>query len=342
MSPAESSRVSIVGATGAVGRETLDILQANGHAAANVRAFASERSAGSQLPFGDGELTVESFDPEAAANADVVFLAANADLARRYAAELAGSGALVVDHSSAFRLDPEVPLVVPEINGHLVNANTPLVANPNCSTILLLVALQGLRDFGITRTVVSTYQAVSGAGQPAIDELFAQSRAFLEGREGPQDVFGQRIAFNVFPHESPLDEASGMNAEERKLVAETRRIWSDPEASIFATCVRVPVVRCHSESVVLDFCTRVTVEDVRAALRKTPGVRLFDDRERGTFPTPATAERTDDVWVGRVRCEPTPSGTLCSLWLCGDQLRKGAALNSIQIACTAGRLTPFS
>ncbi len=335
----ERPSIAVVGATGAVGREVLAILAQRGHGADRVRAFASGRSAGERVAFGDAELAVERAELDHLVASDLCVLAAGADVARELAPAIVGRGGLVVDNSSAFREDPEVPLIVPEVNGaQLADGGARLVANPNCTTILLLVALEPLRRaFGIERVVVSTYQAVSGAGLEAMRELEVETRAALDGRAAEPHAFPESCAFNVFPHESEVDPESGLNAEERKLVRETRRIWNDPAARLVPTCVRVPVLRSHAESVVVTLARPATEADARAALESAPGVQVLDDRELGTFPTSLRATGGDDVLVGRLRPAPDEpldaagrTRTFC-LWLCGDQLRKGAALNALQI-----------
>jgi len=327
----------VVGATGAVGCEVLSILAARGVAADSVVALASPRSAGRRLRYGDGTLRVRTLTARTLhACAHAVF-AADAETARVFAPAAVAAGVFVVDNSSAFRHDPDVPLVIPEVNGDVLRgrfAGARLAANPNCSTILLLVALEPLRRaFGIRRVVVSTYQAVSGAGQAAIAELRAATRAALRGGPFAPRVFPEPCAFNVFSHESALDVQSGRNGEEGKMIAEARRIWELPRLSIVPTCVRVPVVRAHSQSVVVEFERPAREADVRRTLDDAPGVRLVDDRLAGRFPTPLAATGGDDVLVGRIRPaddDADPSRSF-ALFLAGDQLRKGAALNALQV-----------
>ena len=262
-------RVVVVGATGAVGREALALLESRGHPREHVVAVASERSAGSCLPYEGGDLRVRSIAQlDELVQADVlVLLAVSADLARELAPRLAAVGARVVDNSSAFRSDPDVPLVVPEVNASALNSDARLVANPNCSTILMLVALEPLRrSFGVERVVISTYQAVSGAGQAAMDELRDQTRDVLEGKPAEPRVFPEPCAFNAFPHESTLDPATGMNEEERKLIRESRRVWADAEARIVPTCVRVPVLRTHCQSLLVTLAERGSLSATARAL----------------------------------------------------------------------------
>lgn len=335
--------VAVVGATGAVGREVLGILndrQVPGH---SVLALASERSAGARVAYGAGDVPVTALDTTSAARAfqraDIAIFCADAETSRRFVPIAVERGALVVDNSSAFRVDAGVPLVIPEVNGELLKAGAEVVANPNCSTILLLVALQPLRiRFGIRSIVVSTYQAVSGAGLAAIDELRIQAGERLAGKALSPRVFREPCAFNVFSHDSVVEPATGLNGEERKLIDETRKIWQDPRVSITPTCIRVPVERAHSESVVVELSEPAHEDEVRLALSDAAAIRVIDDRASNSFPTPLKATGTDDVLVGRIRPDPGAGfdgrgrcRRWC-LWLSGDQIRKGAALNAVQIA----------
>lgn len=335
--------VAVVGATGAVGREVLAILEDRQVPGENVLALASERSAGARVAYGAGGIPVTALDTTSAARAfqraDIAIFCADAETSRRFVPIAVERGALVVDNSSAFRTDPGVPLVIPEINGELLNAGAEVVANPNCSTILLLVALQPLRArFGVRSIVVSTYQAVSGAGLAAIDELRSQAGERLAGRAPSPRVFQEPCAFNVFSHDSAVDPATGLNGEERKLIDETRKIWQDPRVSITPTCIRVPVERAHSESVVVELSEPAHEDEVRLALSNAPAIRVIDDRAGNAFPTSLKATGADDVLVGRIRPDPGAGfdgrgrcRRWC-LWLSGDQIRKGAALNAVQIA----------
>jgi aspartate-semialdehyde dehydrogenase len=335
--------VAVVGATGAVGREAISILHDRGLARDRVIALASERSAGTRIPYGPGEIPVSVIDEGGAARAfqraEIALFCADAETARRFAPVAVERGALVVDNSSAFRMEPGVPLVVPEVNGDVLDRGAEVVANPNCSTILLLVALEPLRRrFGVKSIVVSTYQAVSGAGLAAIEELRTQATETLAGRAVTPKVFGEPCAFNVFSHDSAVDPATGLNVEERKLIDETRKIWGDPRVAITPTCVRVPVERAHSESVLIELREPAREDEVRLALASAAGVRVVDDRAGNAFPTPLKAAGIDDVLVGRIRPDPGAGfdgrgrcARWC-LWLSGDQIRKGAALNAVQIA----------
>ncbi|MBL8875775.1 MAG: aspartate-semialdehyde dehydrogenase [Phycisphaerae bacterium] len=333
--------VVVVGATGAVGREALAILESRGHRADRIRAVASARSAGSTIPYAGSTIRVSEAGPASFAGARVALFCATSDIARTLAPAARAAGCAVVDNSSAFRADPDVPLVVPEVNGPDVSraASPALIANPNCSTILLLVALEPLRaKFGIERIVVSTYQAVSGAGAAAITELQQQASEMLAGRAPHPKVFAEPCAFNVFSHNSAMDEATGLNGEEKKMISETRRIWNDPNVEVSPMCVRVPVVRAHSESVSVTLKHPASESEVREAFRGAEGVVIIDDRKGNKFPTPLQASGTDPVYVGRLRADPGSKRDSAGrtrnhcLFLSGDQLRKGAALNAIQIA----------
>jgi aspartate-semialdehyde dehydrogenase len=336
--------IAVVGATGAVGREALAILAARNVPADNVLALASARSAGSVVPYGEGGVVVRELSESLLQSARIAIFTATSDIARCFARPAAAQGVVVVDNSSALRHEPDVPLVIPEINAHELSASTRLVANPNCSTILLLMALEPLRRrWGVERIDVSTYQAVSGAGAAGIDELLRLTRVSLEPASGDEHhaprVFHEPCAFNVFSHNSAVDVSTGLNAEEVKIIREARRIWNLPTLSIAPTCVRVPVIRAHAESVLVTLREPAAEAAVREAIAAFPGLRLVDDRAHNRFPTSRAATGEDDVLVGRIR--PDPSETLDAggagvrryqLFLAGDQIRKGAALNAVQIA----------
>lgn len=355
MSLSAFDRIAVVGATGAVGVEALSILRERGIPAERLVALASERSSGRTIAYGHEALTVSPTTPAAFEGVDLALFCATAGVAREFVPRAIGCGAVVVDNSSAFRADPRVPLIVPEVNRARLLGDRPaqLVANPNCSTILLLVAIEPLRRaWGISRLVVSTYQAVSGAGASAIDELKSQAGEVLAGRSAAPQVFTEPCAFNVFSHNSAVDPVTGLNVEEKKLIDETRRIWANPAVLISPTCVRVPVVRAHSESVTLTLDAPASEAEVRGAIASGEGIRIIDDRAGNNFPTPLKAAGGDDVLVGRIRPDPAtapePDGRTrgWQLFLCGDQLRKGAALNAVQIAEELGALrgapiTPF-
>jgi aspartate-semialdehyde dehydrogenase len=332
----DSVTFAIIGATGAVGREALAILAQRAHPVDHIRAITSDRSAGTQIPYAGSALTAEEFDADQLADVDCALLCTDATTSRRVAPCLVQQGVLVIDNSSAFRHDPRVPLVIPEINAAELQPESTIIANPNCSTIILLLATHPLRAaFGLREIVVSTYQAVSGAGLAAIDELRRQTHAALESRVLSHHVFPQPCAFNVFPHESTFDPATGFNGEEQKIISESRRILADPSLSIMPNCVRVPVERAHSQSILVTLEQPATLQQVRACLAAAPGLRWIDDQTAPTSPTPQQATGIDPVLVGRVRradAGPDESSQRFMLWVCGDQLRKGAALNALQIA----------
>jgi aspartate-semialdehyde dehydrogenase len=323
--------VAVAGATGAVGVEMLKVLEQRAFPAASVRALASARSAGRRVPFAGGELVVEEMTDASFAGVDIALFSAGAEVSRRFRDAVVGAGAVMIDNSSAFRMEDGVPLVVPEVNPGDAALHSGVIANPNCSTIQMVVALQPLAALApIRRIVVSTYQAASGAGQSAMDELYEQSGDFLAGRGFEPRKFAHRIAFNCIPQiDVFLDD--GSTKEEWKMVVETRKIMHLPDVAVSATCVRVPVLRCHSESVNVEFGAPVTLEAARAALSEAPGIVVMDDPSAGVYPMPALLEGTDDTFVGRLRRDTGVENGL-AFWVVADQLRKGAALNAMQIA----------
>lgn len=337
----QNHTIAIAGAAGAVGREVLGILARRGHDPSRIRALGSFRSAGSKIPYAHAEICITELTASAFENVGIAIFATPSDISRRFVPEAARTGALVVDNSSAFRQDPSTPLVVPEVNPETLTRATPrprVAANPNCSTILLVVATNPLRvAFGIERLDVATYQAVSGAGAAAIDELLHHTREALHERHAEPRKFHEPCAFNVFSHDSAVDVASGLNVEEQKMIRESRRIWNDENIQICPTCVRVPVVRAHVEAVTITLKTTARESDVRAALAAAPGVALIDERAENRFPTSRKATGQHDVLVGRIRPDPSETssnGTYrrFSLLLAGDQLLKGAAWNAVQLA----------
>ena len=323
--------VAVAGVTGAVGREMLLNLEQRGFPAARVIALASSRSAGKRVPFAGGELVVEEMTEASFAGVDIALFSAGASVSKAMRDACVAAGCVMIDNSSAFRMDEDVPLVVPEVNAEDVAWHSGVIANPNCSTIQMVVALKPLAELApIKRVVVSTYQAASGAGQAAMDELYNQSAEFLRGQELKVEQFAHRIAFNCIPQiDVFLDD--GSTKEEWKMVVETKKIMHAPDIEVAATCVRVPVLRCHSESINVEFSAPVSVEAARAALTAAPGVTVLDDPATKTYPMPALLEGTDDTYVGRLRVDPTVAHGL-ALWVVADQLRKGAALNAVQIA----------
>lgn len=320
-----------MGATGAVGTELLGILEERSFPVTSLRAFASPRSAGRRVAFAGREVEVEPLPDDGDLGADVVFSSAGGAVSKAGAWRWAEHGAVVVDNTSAWRLDPRVPLVVPEVNPEALAGHQGIVANPNCSTIIALMALAPLhREFGLRRAVVATYQAVSGAGLWGIEELREQTAAALAGEPVTPRRFGHQIAFNVFSHDSDVGE-DGYNAEERKLLLESRKILGQPDLAVSATCVRVPVFRAHSEAIHASFARPVSAEEARRVLAGAPGVRLVDDRPANAFPMPVAAAGGDETLVGRIR-EDTALENGLALFVAGDQIRKGAALNAVQIA----------
>ncbi len=325
--------VAVAGATGAVGVEMLKVLAQRDFPASQVIALASARSAGKRIPFKDGELRVREMTPSSFEGVDVALFSAGASVSKQFRDAVTSAGAVMIDNSSAFRMEDDVPLVVPEVNAGDCSWHSGVIANPNCSTIQMVVALKPLHDLApIKRVVVATYQAASGAGQAAMDELYSQTADFLRGQEIHVEKFAHRIAFNCIPHiDVFLDD--GSTKEEWKMVVETKKIMHAPDVEVFATCVRVPVLRCHSESVTVEFDAPVGLDDARAALVAAPGITVLDDPAAKAYPMPAMLEGTDDTYIGRLRVDPTvPHGL--SMWVVADQLRKGAALNAVQIAET--------
>lgn len=324
--------VAIAGATGAVGTEFLKLLEEREFPLGRLTLLASARSAGKRIGFRGEEIPVQELTDRSFENVDIAFFSAGGGRSRQFAPAATEAGAVVIDNSSAFRMDPAVPLVVPEVNGEDALGHRGIIANPNCSTIILLMALAPLHRLALVRrVVVSTYQAASGAGASAMRELEAQARAFLAGEPVVREVFPHQIAFNLFAHNSAIDE-TGYNEEERKMVLETRKILHEPELAVTATCVRVPVLRAHSESINIEFAgERPSLESARSALAAFPGVRVVDDRETNTFPMPLDASGRDEVLVGRLREDPSHPRAL-DLFVAGDQILKGAALNGFQIA----------
>ncbi|MEO0685553.1 MAG: aspartate-semialdehyde dehydrogenase [Cyanobacteria bacterium J06649_11] len=324
-------RVAILGATGAVGTELLELLEARDFPVSQLKLLASERSAGKKLPFKGEELSVEPVSEAALENVDLVLASAGGSISKFWAPKAVEKGAIVVDNSSAFRMDSEVPLVVPEVNPEAVAKHKGIIANPNCTTILMSVGIFPLHKVkSIKRIVVATYQSASGAGAKAMEEVKNQSIDILEGKQPVATVFPYPLAFNLFPHNSPLNSA-GYCEEEMKMVNETRKIFNNQDIKITATCVRVPVLRAHSEAINLEFETPFSVEEAREILSKSSGVKLVEDWQANYFPMPLEATGKDDVLVGRIRQDISHDCGL-ELWLCGDQIRKGAALNAVQIA----------
>jgi aspartate-semialdehyde dehydrogenase len=325
-------KVAIAGATGNVGREMLDILAERAFPADEVVALASRRSLGQEVAFGDKTLKVKDLATYDFSDVDICLMSAGGTVSRQVSPQIAQQGAVVIDNSSAWRYDSDVPLIVPEVNADAVKGFTKrrIIANPNCSTAQLVVALKPLHDLAtIKRVVVATYQSVSGAGKDAMDELFQQTRAIFSAGDVVTKKFTKRIAFNVIPHIDQFME-DGYTKEEWKMMAETKKIL-DPKIKLTATCVRVPVFIGHSEAVNIEFEKPISVAEATAALRSAPGCVVMDKREDGGYITPHEAAGEDPTYISRIREDATVENGL-SLWVVSDNLRKGAALNAVQIA----------
>lgn len=329
--------IAIAGATGAVGSEFLQVLHDVDFPAREVKALASARSAGTKLPFKGcgnvpaGDLIVEEMTPESFEGVDIALFSAGASISKKMREAVTNAGCVMIDNSSAFRMDDDVPLVVPEVNPQDVEWHSGVIANPNCSTIQMVVALQPLYKMSnIKRVVVSTYQAASGGGAPAMEELYGQTRQFLNGEELTVEVFAHQIAFNCIPHiDVFMDDDS--TKEEWKMVVETKKIMGDDSIEVAATCVRVPVLRSHAESLNVEFEREIPVEKARAAFEAAPGITLMDDPANNEYPMPGLLAGTNDTYIGRLRKDPTVEHGL-AFWCVADQIRKGAALNTVQIA----------
>lgn len=324
--------IAILGATGAVGQEFLSLFLRRKFPIGQLRLLASPRSAGSKLAFGEDSIPVEAVGPNSFEGVEIAFFSAGASRSREWLEPAQRAGATVIDNSSAFRMDPGVPLVVPEINWDQVRPDTRLIANPNCTAAILCMALAPLRNLApLSRVIVSTYQSASGAGAAAMQELTDQTRAVLEGKDPEPKVLPHPYAFNLFSHNTPINP-QGQNEEEAKVVEETRKILGQPGLGMNVTCVRVPILRAHSESVTIEFASEAPdLDSVHQALASFPGVRVVDDPLTNTFPMPITASGAEEILVGRIRRDPSHPAAI-SLFICGDQLLKGAALNAVQIA----------
>ncbi|HUZ89232.1 MAG TPA: aspartate-semialdehyde dehydrogenase [Candidatus Acidoferrales bacterium] len=337
-SPVREFNVAVVGATGVVGTEFFKILGQRQFPLARVRALASERSAGLEVECAGQRIPVETLDENAFAGVDIALFSAGAEVSRHFAPLAARAGALVIDNSSAWRMEDGVPLVVPEVNPKDIPRRAHgIIANPNCCTIPLTVALNAIRDgVGIERVTVATYQSASGAGSALVQELAAQTRSIAAGEDPKSSSYPYQLAYNVVPGGWPMEEG-GYNEEEMKLVLETRKILHEPQLRIVATCVRVPVPICHGEAVFLETGRSLSAAEARARWDSAPGIVVQDDPAQQIYPTPVGVAGKDDVYVGRIRNDPsTPNGL--AFWLVSDNLRKGAALNAIQIAEEAIRM----
>jgi aspartate-semialdehyde dehydrogenase len=327
-------RVAIAGATGAVGMEFLRCLEERRFPISHLRLLASARSRGKKMPFAGREIEVEEMTEDSFRDVDIAFFSAGGSLSKKFAPAAVRAGAVVVDNSSAFRMDPAVPLVIPEINPEAIATHRGIIANPNCSTIIAITPLWPIHKRNpIRRLIAATYQAASGAGAAAMQELEESTRAHLEQRPYANTVLPHPYAFNLFSHNSKIDPATGYNEEETKMANETRKIFADPDIRVSATCVRVPVLRAHSEALTIECERPITPAEVRQMLCGAPGVRIVDDPEKNYFPMPKDASGQDDVLVGRIRQDLSdPSGKSITMFVAGDQLLKGAALNAVQIA----------
>jgi aspartate-semialdehyde dehydrogenase len=320
-----------MGATGAVGAELLTLLDERNFPLKDLTLLASPRSAGTTLTFKGEEIPVQVLGEDSFKTIDLVLASAGGSVSLEWLPKAVAAGAVCIDNSSAYRMDPTVPLVVPEVNPEAAKAHQGIIANPNCTTILMALAVWPLHQVQpVQRLVVATYQSASGAGARAMEEVKQQARAILAGEEPVAESFPYPLAFNLFPHNSPLNE-QGYCQEEMKMVNETRKIFGAEGLRISATCVRVPVLRAHSEAVNIEFAAPFSPQDAKALLAKAPGVKVVEDWGRNYFPMPIEASGQDDVLVGRIRQDISNPNAL-ELWLCGDQIRKGAALNAVQIA----------
>jgi aspartate-semialdehyde dehydrogenase len=326
--------VAIVGATGAVGVEMLGCLERRRFPLSELRLLASARSAGKQLEFRGQPLAVRELTESSFDGVDLALFSAGSSVSKKYAPLAVRAGAIVIDNSSAFRMDASVPLVVPEINPLAAREHRGIIANPNCTAIISITPLWPVHQANrIVRLLISSYQSASGAGAAAMEELRESTRAYLEGRAYEPRVLPHPYAFNVFSHNARIDPASGYNEEEIKVAAETRKIFGEPELRISASCIRVPVLRAHSVAITFECQRPIAVEEARRLIAGAPGVKLVDDRERNYFPMPRDASGGDAILAGRIRQDLSdPSGRSIALFVAGDQLLKGAALNAVQIA----------
>ena len=328
-----AKNVAIAGVTGAVGQEFLSILAERDFPMSSLRVLASSRSVGKKILFNGKEYVVEELKSNSFADINIALFSAGGARSKEFAPAAVEAGAVVVDNSSAYRMDPDVPLVVPEINPEAIAQHKGIIANPNCSTIIGIVPVWPLHKANpVKRMIVSTYQAASGAGQAAMLELKEQAKQILNGQEPVCNNLRYQLAFNLYNHDSAIG-ANGYNEEEMKMVKETRKIFNCPDIAITCTCIRVPVLRAHCESINLEFTDPITPGEVKELLSMAPGVKVMDDIENNRFPMPIDASGKDDCLVGRIRQdESIPDNRGINIWVAGDQLRKGAALNAVQIA----------
>lgn len=327
----KSFQVAVVGATGAVGNLMVKVLEERNFPVKGLKLLASARSVGKTLPFRGADIPVEELKEDSFQGVEIALFSAGGSVSKKFAPIAAAAGCVVIDNSSAFRMDPAVPLVVPEVNPDALVAGPGIIANPNCSTIQMVVALKPLYDaVGIRRIVVTTFQAVSGTGKRAIEELRGQVEALVQGKEIPRQIYPYQIAFNCFPHIGAFLD-NGYTEEEMKMVNETRKIFNDPSIGVCATTVRIPVYYGHSEAVNIETRTPLSVEKARELLAHAPGVRLVDDPSQLAYPMPLDAVGKDETLVGRIRLDPSVENGL-AMWVVADNIRKGAASNAVQIA----------
>jgi len=323
--------IAVVGATGAVGKEILGVLEKRNFPIDQLRLLASVRSVGKKLKFKGKEYLVEELKPDSFQKIDIALFSAGGGRSKEFAPYAVSSGAVVIDNSSAYRMDPKVPLVVPEINPEDIKKHQGIIANPNCTTIIAGMAVWPIHQKArVKRMVIATYQAVSGAGARAMEELEQQTRNYLEDKPLEKSIFKHPIAFNLFSHDSEVGE-DGYSEEERKMMRETKKIFHDESILVSPTAVRVPVFRSHAEAIHLELEKPLSLKEVKKALSEMPGVRVVDEREKNYFPMPIEVSGKDDVYVGRIRQDPGLENGI-NLFVCGDQLLKGAALNAVQIA----------
>lgn len=324
-------RIGVMGATGAVGTVMLKILAERHFPVTELRALASHRSAGKKIKFNNQMIEVQEMKENSFEDLDIVLASAGGSISKQFATHVKAAGAVMIDNTSAFRMDPQVPLVVPEVNPEDVNWHQGLIANPNCTTIIMLTALKPLHDAAcIRRIICSSYQAVSGSGVAAMQELENQVKQFAAGQPLQTEAYPYQIAFNVLPHVDTFQD-NGYTREEMKMVNETKKMLHDDSIKVSATCVRVPVFTSHAESLQIETETKLTVNEARQLLESAPGIKVVDDPANLSYPMPLHTSDQDDVWVGRIREDLShPHGL--ALWVAGDQLRKGAATNAVQIA----------
>lgn len=325
--------VAIAGATGAVGVEMIRCIEERNFPVKELKLLASARSAGKTMKFRGKDILVEELTEESFKGVDIAFFSAGGSISKRFVKAVKDAGAVMIDNSSAFRMDPDTPLVIPEINPEAALAHKGVIANPNCSTIIAITPLWPIHKVNrVKRIVAATYQAASGAGAAAMEELEQATRAFLANEPFEQKIFPHPYPFNVFSHNSSVDPETGYNEEELKMVKETKKIFADPDIRVTATCVRVPVLRAHSEALDIECENPITPQEVREILAGAPGVKIIDDRAENYFPMPKDASGQDDILVGRIRQDISdPSGRSIAMFVAGDQLLKGAALNAVQI-----------